>query len=298
MTFQKLKEIQGHSAGIYTLEFSENLIYSGSSDHFVARWKVYEGIQDKFSIRFENPVYSIRLFDNATKLAVGLANGDLHFFDLKDRKEIKYLVQHKKAIFSIMENSFSHHLYVADADGNLSVWDVKSFELMAYFPFDCGKIRRMMVSSNGDKLGLACQDGNVRILETKNLNQISNFYAHKDGVSSILFHPSDHTILFSGGKDAYLKKWDLNSEACLKSIPAHNYAIYDLIVLHKGNTLVSASRDKTIKIWDLETLDFKDRLDLKKGGHRHSVNALVPISASTFASASDDKRIIFWKSNL
>jgi WD40 repeat protein len=297
MTFRKLKEIHGHSSGIYSLDFSENYLYSGSADHFVARWKVIEGVQDAFSIRFENPVYCIRLFDAHTKLAVGLANGDLHFFDLAERKEIKFLVQHKKAIFSIYENSILNHLYVADADGNVSVWDVKSNELMAYLPFDCGKIRRMSVSSNGGTLTLACQDGIVRILETNTLNLVNEFAAHKDGVTAILYSADDANVLFTAGKDAYLKKWDLHSGSCLKALPAHNFAIYDLILLQNPNVLISASRDKTIKIWNPETLEIIERLDFKTGGHRHSVNALISVNSNTFASASDDRRILVWSSD-
>ena len=176
MNFRKLKEISGHAAGIYSLDFDGTYIYSASADKFVARWKIDEGVQDAFSIRFESPVYSLCLFAQQTKLAIGLGNGDLHFFDLKDRKELKFLVQHRKAIFALTENAVLNQLYAADADGNLSVWDTTSLELLAYLPFDCGKIRRIAVSADGSKIALACQDGRVRILNTENLSQILGMF--------------------------------------------------------------------------------------------------------------------------
>jgi WD40 repeat protein len=294
MNFRKLKEIPGHTAGIYSLDFDENYLYSASADKFVARWKIDEGIQDSFSIRFENPVYALRLFDEKSKLAVGLSNGDLHFFDLLSRKELKFFVQHRKAIFALSENAKLRHLYAADADGNISVWDTETLELLAYLPFDCGKIRRIAVSQDGLNVALACQDGQLRILRADTLSEVTDLKAHGEGVTSVLFDPKDSNILFSGGKDAYLKKWDLKSETCVRSIPAHNYAIYDLISLNNGETLVSASRDKTIKIWKPENLNIVQRLDFKCGGHRHSVNALVSLDQSTFTSASDDRKMIVW----
>jgi WD40 repeat protein len=294
MNFRKLKEISGHAAGIYSLDFDGTYIYSASADKFVARWKIDEGVQDAFSIRFENPAYSLCLFAQKTKLAIGLGNGDLHFFDLKDRKELKFLVQHRKAIFALTENAVLNQLYAADADGNLSVWDTTSLELLAYLPFDCGKIRRIALSADGSKIALACQDGRVRILNTDNLSQISEFDAHNGGVTSVLFDQLNSNFLFTGGKDAHLKKWNLNTEECVHSIPAHNYAIYDLIALEQGEMIVSASRDKTIKIWNAETFDIIQRLDFKLGGHRHSVNSLNALNGNTFASASDDRKIILW----
>ena len=294
MNFRKLKEISGHAAGIYSLDFDGTYIYSASADKFVARWKIDEGVQDAFSIRFENPAYSLCLFAQKTKLAIGLGNGDLHFFDLNDRKELKFLVQHRKAIFALTENPALNQLYAADADGNLSVWDTRSLELLAYLPFDCGKIRRIAVSADGLKIALACQDGKVRILNADNLSQISEFDAHNGGVTSVLFDQLNSNFLFTGGKDAHLKKWNLNTEECIHSIPAHNYAIYDLIALKQGEMIVSASRDKTIKIWNAETLEIIQRLDFKLGGHRHSVNSLNALNGNTFASASDDRKIILW----
>jgi WD40 repeat protein len=294
MNFRKLKEISGHAAGIYSLDFDGTYIYSASADKFVARWKIDEGVQDAFSIRFENPAYSLCLFTQQTKLAIGLGNGDLHFFDLNERKELKFLVQHRKAIFALTENATLNQLYAADADGNLSVWDSTTLELLAYLPFDCGKIRRIAVSADGSNIALACQDGRLRILNAENLNQIAALEAHEGGVTSVLFDTLDSTILYTGGKDAHLKKWNLNTEKCLYSIPAHNFAIYDLISLRNGQLIVSASRDKTLKIWKSETLEIIQRLDFKLGGHRHSVNSIIALGDNTFASASDDRRIILW----
>jgi WD40 repeat protein len=294
MNFGKLKEISGHAAGIYSLDFDGTFIYSASADQFVARWNFYDGVQDTFSIRFENPAYSLKLVDDHSKLAVGLANGHLHIFDLKERRELKFLIQHRKAIFALSENHIFNQIYAADADGNFSVWDSKSIELLAYLPFDCGKIRRIAVSSDGLRVALACQDGFVRILQADTLNLISAYDAHRDGVTSIVFHPDNPSILFTGGKDAYLKKWNLQSEVCLRSIPAHNYAIYDLITLAEGQILASASRDKTIKIWNSESLEIVQRLDFKLGGHRHSVNFLVALDQDAFVSASDDRKMVIW----
>jgi WD40 repeat protein len=108
-----------------------------------------------------------------------------------------------------------------------------------------------------------------------------------------LFHPENNEILYSGGKDAILRLWNWKSGTMKREIPAHNFVVYDILALPKGSHIVSASRDKSIKIWT-EDLNFLERIDLREGGHRHSVNSLVSYSENQFVSASDDKRIITW----
>jgi WD40 repeat protein len=292
MQFAKLKEITGHSAGIYSVVNSGEMLYSASADKYVARWNMLEGIQDKFSIHFDSPVYAIAIDETENILIAGLANGDLHVFSLDARKELRFFKQHRFALFSIVINRTKGQFYSADANGNVAVWRLHDQHLLLFLPFDCGKIRRMTLNPNEDLLALCCADGFVRVIDTDFFNERYRFEAHHDGVSSAVFI-DEGSCLITGGKDAFLRKWDLTNGTLLKSVPAHNYVIYDLLLLNQGNTIVSASRDKTIKLWDKQ-LSFLGRLDQKVGGHRHSVNVLCKIDEGSFVSASDDKRMIIW----
>jgi WD40 repeat protein len=293
MSFKKQKEITGHAGAIYTCAFKDGFIYSGSGDNYVARWNAETGEQDKFAIKFEESVYSL-VFIDENRLVVGLANGHVHIFDLNSNKEIKFFTQHTKAIFAFSFNEKKKHLYVADADGNLSIWDTNTLELLIYLPLDCGKVRDITINESGENFTLACQDGTIRVFESSFFNEVLTIDAHKDGATSLLYHPTNSDQLISGGKDAMLRLWDLNSSECLLEIPAHNFAIYSIQAIDNGKTLVTASRDKTVKVWS-ESLEFQERLDIKVGGHKHSVNKVRPLDSNSFVSVSDDKKIIIWE---
>ena len=227
-------------------------------------------------------------------LMVGTNAGDLYIFDLENRSEIKHFVQHKSAVFNVIENEQKNVFYSADADGNVAVWDSMTFELKLFLPLGCGKIRRMSVSADGSFLAIGGQDGFVRVLDTEYYNEVSLFYAHQDGVSAVIFHPDNKEILYSGGKDAILRLWEWKSGTMKKEIPAHNFVVYDILTLPESKCIVSASRDKTMKIWT-EDLIFLERIDQRTGGHRHSVNSIAKLSDDQFISASDDKRMITWQ---
>ena len=291
--FSKKCVLTGHAGAIYCLAFDDEFIYSSAADKYVTRWNLELGTQDKFAIKFSNSPYSICLFSNNSKLAVGLDNGNLHFFDLKDRKELKFYIQHKTGIFSILENSAKKHLYSTDADGNIAIWNTENYELQLFLPFDCGKIRRMCLDETGSKLFLACQDGYVRILETEYFNQIGEFYAHENGVTSLAFH-TESKELITGGKDAILRIWNLETMQQIKAIPAHNFVIYDIQFLN-SDEFITVSQDKSIKIWSLNNLAVTQKIEFKNGGHIHSVNKIQQLNTTTFATCSDDKRIMIWE---
>jgi len=80
-------------------------------------------------------------------------------------------------------------------------------------------------------------------------------------------------------------------------IPAHNYAIYSIVFSPNKKYFATASRDKTIKIWNAEILELLVRIDKKNfDGHTHSVNKLLWSDYKNYLiSAGDDRAIMVWE---
>lgn len=292
--FQNVIDINKHAASIYGLSSDGQFIYSASADKFVARWNIVTGEQDKFSIKLPSSVYAVEFIHSHNYLAVGCSNGDFHLFNLSEKNEL-FAVAFESAIFTIKFLQKSQQIFIATNDGFIHVFDIELNKKVLSLPLNCGKIRRLAFNKSQTQMAVACQDGFVRIFDCTYFNELNAFFTHQNGVCSLVFHPEIDEILYSGGKDALIKKWDLTNQNALITIPAHNYAIYDLLVL--DNLLVSASRDKSIKIFDLESLNFVEKLNHKSKGHRHSVNVLLKLDNQSFVSGSDDKRLIVWKNS-
>lgn len=170
MKISKCFEISGHSGAVYSLAYNQNFIYSASADKYVTRWNVTSGEQDKFAIKFDHSIYALCILDDDKTLITGLSNGDLHFFNLKERKEFKYFQLHKVAVFNIAQDPQTKNILVTDADGNLSVWDSITFKLLTIQPLNCGKIRRVVFNNADSTLLLCCQDGTIRLLDRITFN--------------------------------------------------------------------------------------------------------------------------------
>ncbi|NJL47973.1 MAG: protein kinase [Leptolyngbyaceae cyanobacterium SM2_5_2] len=79
--------------------------------------------------------------------------------------------------------------------------------------------------------------------------------------------------------------------SALPVLAGHTGEIKDMLLLGDGNTLVTASADKTIRIWDLDAATLKHTL----GQHTNVVKALaVTTDQSTLISTGDDRTIRFW----
>ena len=293
MKLEKLKSITGHAAAIYDVTSKDHpYAFTTSADKFVARWDLERGVQDNFAIKLEFSGFRIAYNDKNQTLAIGNSKGEIHYVDLDKKIEKRLLSQHKSAIFSLSFDEVNNVFYSGDADGYFCVWNGDSFDLLLTLPLNCGKIRQISINENAEFIAICGQDGNVRILETTFYNEVSTLKAHRLGANCAVFQ---NNKIYTGGKDAYITLWDWKTSQKLKSIPAHNYAVYDLALFDNDSYLVSVSFDKSIKLWNSEDLSIVERIEFKDGGHRHVVNRISKLDDLSFLTVSDDKQIIQWK---
>jgi WD40 repeat protein len=57
--------------------------------------------------------------------------------------------------------------------------------------------------------------------------------------------------LVTGGSDGRISIWDVASGQRRGDLRGHTGAVYDLAFTHDGSILVSGSRDKTVRFWDV-----------------------------------------------
>lgn len=296
MQIEKKAEFTGHSGSVFTLASFQDKIYSGSEDGFVSRWDLNSQMQDTFSINVGEPIYSIFLLASKNQLLIGTKSGSMHVIDLLENKELHNFVVHKSTIFTFQILAKENLIIVGDSEGNLTIWDYIDWKLKLTIPLNSGKIRSICFSPSNESMYVACQNGKIYCFETEWFNQIAVWDAHPLGVNIVGFNPEKPNVLISGGKDGYLRFWNIkDSYKEVVKIPAHNYAIYGMAFFSTRNVFITVSRDKSIKCWGAFSLDVVCKLTTKQRSHTHSINTIVKTSENEFVTSGDDKRIIVWR---
>src|ERR1700722_18314029 len=75
---------------------------------------------------------------------------------------------------------------------------------------------------------------------------------HTNAIDAVAFSP-DGSLLASGGHDAIIKLWDVQTGSELRALAGHANTVTSLAFSRDGRMLVSGSLDSTIRFWDVES---------------------------------------------
>jgi WD repeat-containing protein 61 len=285
--------LKGHANPIFSLckGYDEHIIFSGGADAVVAAWNLKAFKSENFSIKFEQPIYSLHYDETNGVLYAGNSLGGIHVIDLNLKKEIKLLQNHQKAIFDL--KIINNTLVACSADGHVSFTHLENLIAFKIVKLCQQKVRQIAVDKELNKIYFACGDCSIKIFDAINFSAEKIIGAHDLSCNAIAISPNNGSII-SGGRDAFFNVFDSDYQLT-KSIAAHNFAVYSFDFSPNKKWMASGSRDKTIKIWNAENYEILLRIDRLKGGHKNSVNKVFWSNFNDYLlSTGDDGQILVW----
>ena len=296
MEIQRIDTFSGHKAPIYSLEEGRepHFIYSAGSDGWVVEWNLQKPDLGKVLAHIEGSVYCLKLDRSTNIFWVGQNFEGIHGVQVNDQSRVFSIAMPKKAIFDIC--FWDNQVWVAHDHGLISVIDRESQQIIKHIKSGDKSARKFCLIGQ-DKIAIGFSDGFIRVFNT-NFELEFAWLAHELSVFSMIYEDSSHSLL-TVGRDAKIKRWLLVGEntRLVQEVPAHIYAIHDVVVSPDEQFFASASMDKTIKIWRANDLTLLKVIDAPRyGSHKNSVNKLLWSSFQDYlVSASDDKNISIWK---
>ncbi|KAI9888684.1 MAG: hypothetical protein M1814_006540 [Vezdaea aestivalis] len=223
-----IESLQAHDDAIWTLAVHPDgkSVVTGSADKTVKFWdfKVVQeavlGTKKQIStlklvqkrvLKLANDILSIRMTSDGRLLAVALLDYTVKVFFLDTLKLFLNLYGHKLPVLS-MDISYDNKLLVTcSADKDIRIWGLDFG--------DCHKA----------------------------------IFAHQDSILQVAFMPNDQEgnghHFFSASKDKLVKYWDGDKFQQIQKLEGHHGEIWGLVVSRNGDFVISASHDKSIRVW-------------------------------------------------
>jgi len=296
LQIQKWKQLTGHEASIFALTAGrdERHFLSGAGDGWVVAWNLDEPDPGRLIAKVETQIFTLEYLPDLEVVVVGNMNGGLHWVDLRNPQDTLNIDHHQKGVFGIRRIGDS--LFTVGGGGVLTRWSVPERRSLESFQLTNRPLRCIDYSPQRNELAVGASDHAIYLLDAQTLALRHTIHkAHDNSVFAVRYSP-DQTFLFSGGRDAHLRRWQLEDYTPANALPAHWFTLNHIALHPQGKWLATASRDKTIKIWNPQSCQLIKVLDtVRNGGHLNSVNRLYWSGyRNQLISTGDDRSIIIW----
>lgn len=166
---------------------------------------------------------------------------------------ISELKGHRGAVASLAYSEDGRLLVTAGADATLKVWNANAFTLARSIDLDAGPATSVALAGNRALTGHG--DGRVVLWDISRGEKLGTFRRNEASVWSVTFAGSADRFAATG-HDWKVALWDAKTTtAPVHVFEGHESAAQAVAFDPKGTLLASGGADKTVRVWNLETLD-------------------------------------------
>jgi U3 small nucleolar RNA-associated protein 12 len=216
----------------------------------------------------EKDIWSLQVSPDGKSLVTGSADSSAKFWEFKVvqeevlgtvRKTSKLTLIHTRTL-KVADDILAVHfspdnrlLALSTLDHTVKIFFLDSLKLyltlyghkLPVLSIDISYDSKLIVTSSADK--------NVRVWGLDFGDCHKAFFAHQDSILSVSFVPNNNEgnghHFFSASKDRVIKYYDGDKFEQIQRLTGHHGEIWAMAIAHSGEFVVSASHDKSIRIW-------------------------------------------------
>lgn len=205
---------------------------------------------------------------------------------------ITQLKGHNGAVTGVAFSGDGRWIVSAGADGTVKIWSAASRALMRTLELDAGPATTM--ATEGQRAVTGHRDGSVALWDLETGDKVVSYKRNEASIWSVAF-TGDPERFAASSHDWTIMLFDARARAGpVHILEGHDGAVQSLAYSPAGHVLCSGGADRTVKLWNPETL----RLIRTYRGHNDAVTAvnLTP-DGRVLASASLDGAIRLWSTS-
>ncbi|XP_067436688.1 F-box/WD repeat-containing protein 7-like isoform X2 [Thunnus thynnus] len=274
--------LKGHDDHVITcLQFSGDLIVSGSDDNTLKVWSAITGKCLRTLTGHTGGVWCSQMA--VATVISGSTDRTLRVWDAESGECVHTLYGHTSTVRCM--HLHGNRVVSGSRDTTLRVWDVSTGRCEHVLTGHVAAVR--CVQYDGRRVVSGGYDYMVKVWDPETEACLHTLQGHTNRVYSLQF---DGVFVVSGSLDTSIRVWDAETGGCVHTLTGHQSLTSGMEL--RDNVLVSGNADSTVRVWDVRT---GQCLHTLQGPNKHqSAVTCLQFCRGLVLSSSDDGTVKLW----
>ena len=236
--------LSGHTRGVACVVFSSDgtSLVSGSLDKTVKLWDVQTGGVVKTFSGHTNSVGSVSISEDCSVIASGSSDKSICLWNVQTEECYQTIQQQKWVSHIVLSPADTLHL-ISISGGKVWQWGADGCQIQP--PFDGS---HAAFSSDGTQF-VSCFEKTITVHNSSSGAIVTEFQV-VDNAHRCCFSPDNGLVAVVAGRITYC--WDITTSEpkLVETFIGHTATIVS-VIFSSSTTLISASRDKSVKFWQI-----------------------------------------------
>ena len=258
-TGQSRSVLRGHADGVCSLHFrTDSELISASLDKTIRFWDPARTAALHFVGGHQVYLVDMDVSQDGKWLATASHDKTVMLWDAQQRTAAATFKDHADLVLAVAFSADSLWLASAGHDRTVRLWNVKDKKAAKIVGTLDSKVRDICFSPDGSRL-FGSDDQGITVWDVESGRIMQKLETRPDSQTGhtayvqCLGCSPDGRWLVSGGRDAAICLWSLKTLELARMLRGHENTIDGLQFSHDSKRLVSASFDRTARIWDIES---------------------------------------------
>jgi len=297
--------LTGHSKQVYSVAISPDgqILASGSVDNTIKLWSLSNGKPLRTLSGHSSKVRSLAISPDGQKIVSGSWDGTIKLWNLQTGQLLKTLSGHTDGVLSVAISRDGQTLASSSADKTIKLWNLQTGQLLRTLSGHSGWVYSVAISPDGQTLANGSDDRTIKLWHLPTGTLITTLSDPSGNVvRSVAFSPDGKTLV--SGSFNTINLWKLGNlltgckvaRSCVptQTLPGNLGIVESLAISPDSQTLASGSKDKTIKLWNLQT--GKLRGTLSNPSEKVDSLSFSPDGKTLVTGGSEEGTIEIWRS--
>jgi RNA polymerase sigma factor (sigma-70 family) len=257
----KLMSVADEPRSVRWVTFSPDgrLLATAEHDNSARLWESASGKEVRVLTGHTAALDAVAFSPDGKRLATSSWDKTIRVWDSASGKELRVIEGHTGEVYPLAFSPDGRQLVSGGNDKTARVWDAATGKELLTLHGHQGVVHGVAFSPDGKRLATAGWDKLVRLWDVPSGKELMTLTGHTAQVLAVAFSPDGRTLASASGRwgdfnyspgPGEVILWDVATGKIVAKLGGHTDRIFSIAFSPDGNTLATASWDKTVVLWE------------------------------------------------